>query len=234
MATGKKIRGSKAKPYRWEVGARLANEVQARNVAAAEESLRDLLGMIAAMRGKESFDEIRLRIVQVLSIANRAAYNAGANPHRLFEVNIAAIGRLIRTKSIPRLATVSRNTIRELIAIVPDKDYPAETKVDRALQYIREHCTRNISRETVAKFVSCSPSHLSHIFSRLTGHTFKQHVLKQRVEKAKILLRNTSTRIIDVAFEVGYDDPNYFSAAFKRVTGVTPLQYRKRIALPDG
>lgn len=189
--------------------------------------------MIAEGRGRKNLDEIKLRIVQVLSIANRAAYDAGANCHQLFQINIATIGKLIRAKNIAQVATVSRKTIRQLIALVPDRDYSAQTKVDLALQYIREHSILNISREAVAKFAGCSPSHLSHILSQLTGQTFKEHVLKQRMEKAKGLLRKVSTRIIDVAFEVGYEDHSSFSYAFKKVTGVTPLQYRKRIASPD-
>ena len=233
MVDGGKMRGSKVKPYRWEVGTRLANEVQARNVEAAEKSLQDILSMIVEMRRKENFDEIKLRIVQVLNIANRAAYNIGVNPERLFQLSVATIRQLIRAKSVAQLATVSRESVRKLIALIPDKDYPGETKINRALQYIREHCMQNISRETVAKIVACSPSYLSHMFSRLTGHTFKEHVLTQRMERAKSLLHKTSLRIIDVAFEVGYDDPNYFSYAFKRVTGITPLQYRKRIAASD-
>ena len=227
------MRQSKVERYRWGVGTHLANEVRAKNVEAAGKSLGNMLSMIAEGRGKENLDEIKLRMVQVLSIANRAAYDAGANCHRLFQVNIASIGKLIRAKSIAQVAAVSRKTIQQMISLVPDRDYSAQTKVDLALQYIHEHSVQNISREAVAEFAGCSPSHLSHILSQLTGQTFKEHVLKQRMEKAKGLLRKVSTRIIDVAFEVGYEDHSSFSYAFKKVTGVTPLQYRKRIASPD-
>ena len=231
--TNKAIRREKAERYRWEVGTHLANEVRARNVDAADRSLENILEMIAKGLGRENLDEIKLRIVQTLNIANRAAYDAGANCQRLFQINITTIGKLIRAKSIAQVATVSRKTIRQMIALVPDRDYLAQTKVDLALQYIREHSIEKISREAVAEFAGCSPSHLSHILTQLTGQTFKEHVLKQRMERAKGLLHKTSTRIIDVAFEVGYDDHSSFSYAFKKVTGVTPLQYRKRIASPD-
>jgi two-component system, response regulator YesN len=229
-----RIRRSKITPYRWEVCTRLANAVRAGDVEAAEERLRDVMALIAETRVEESVDEVKLRMVQVLGIVNRAAYSAGANHHRVFQVNITTIDRLIPTKTIPEITEVARKAIQTMIALVPDKDYFAKAKIDLALQYIQEHCTQNISRKAVAKLAACSPSHLSHIFSQLTGHTFTEYVLKQRMEKAKELLRKTSPRISDVAYEVGYDDPNYFSYAFKKVVGVSPFQYRKRIAPSEG
>jgi AraC-like DNA-binding protein len=229
----RKTRKSDVSLYRWEVGCRLVNEVRARDVEAAERSLQEMLGMFAEIRGNENFDEIKLRMVQAHGIASRAAYDSGANPDHILQLSITIMRRLIHAKSIRRLAAVSRDGIRKLVRLVPDTDRVAETKIDRAIHYIREHITEDISRETVARLLRCSPSHLSHLFTRLTGHTFKQYILVQRMEVAKRLLGKTSTRIADVAFEVGYDDPNYFSYAFRRVTGVSPLRYRRRIASPD-
>ena len=69
-------RDAMAKRYRWELGTQLANEVQARDVVAAERSILALLDVILEGSGSHGFDEVKLRMVQVLSIANRAAYDA--------------------------------------------------------------------------------------------------------------------------------------------------------------
>ena len=50
---------------------------------------------------------------------------------------------------------------------------------------------------------------------------------KKRMEKAKSLLENTSKRAYEVAEEVGFSDPHYFSVSFKKATGKTPTEYAK-------
>ena len=91
-----------------------------------------------------------------------------------------------------------------------------------------------MTRRDAARFAGCSVSHLSRAFRRSTGRTFKQILLSARMAKAKALLRGSSRRVVDVAFDVGYGDPNYFSFAFKRETGVTPTQYRRSVAPKRG
>jgi AraC-like DNA-binding protein len=58
------------------------------------------------------------------------------------------------------------------------------------------------------------------------GHSFSGLVRQVRVEEASSLLQDPEKRVIDVAFEVGYDDSSHFSRAFLEVTGVSPIQYR--------
>ena len=119
--------------------------------------------------------------------------------------------------------------MKRIIALVPDRDLSTTKKVNKAIDYIRKHCVENLTRDTVAEIIDCSPSHLSRIFSNATGHTFKEFVLQYRMEKAKQLLGRSHYTITEIAYEVGYNDPNYFSATFKRVVGITPSRYRSKI-----
>lgn len=82
------------------------------------------------------------------------------------------------------------------------------------------------SLDDVASRLYLSPNYLRQLFKRATGTTFVDHLTRLRMERAMILLRSTEIRIGDVAEEVGYVDARYFSACFKRHTGLTPSEFR--------
>ena len=78
----------------------------------------------------------------------------------------------------------------------------------------------------VAKEVNISPNYLSAVFSQEMGITFVEYLTTKRMERARELLRSTDKRSGDVAAEVGYKDPHYFSFLFKKTQGCTPRDYR--------
>ena len=64
----------------------------------------------------------------------------------------------------------------------------------------------------------------------LLGLTYSDLVQQARFEAAAELLKNPDTKIIDVAFDVGYEDPSNFARAFRRVSGITPREFRRELA----
>jgi len=96
-----------------------------------------------------------------------------------------------------------------------------------AISYIDEHfADDDISLNTIAKQVNVSANYFSAVFSQETGETFIEYLTKKRMEKAKQLLRQTSMRSGEIAFQVGYKDPRYFSFIFRKTVGCTPRDYR--------
>ena len=215
--------------YPWETGAKLAMQVQARDIEGAEQSISRLLEYIFKNEREKDFEETKLRVIQVLTIASRSTYNVGGKPDSLFNINLHFIKKMLSIKSREELLSLARDSIRQLISIIPVKNIADAEKITVALQYIREHCTSKILRKEVAEILICSSSHLSRLFSEITGHTFKEFVIKFRMEKAKELLRDTQLNVTDIAYDVGYNDPNYFTAVFKRTIGISPSQYKKEI-----
>ncbi len=96
-----------------------------------------------------------------------------------------------------------------------------------AVNFIDENFSdEDISLNRVADYVGVSPNHLSSTFSKELGSTFIEYLTRCRIDRAKELLSNTDLRSSEVAYEVGYRDPHYFSAAFKKACGMTPKEYR--------
>lgn len=85
-----------------------------------------------------------------------------------------------------------------------------------------------LSLQDAAAHVRMSPSHLSKVFAQETGETFIEYVMQMRIRKAMELLLSTNDKTYEVAFKVGYNDAHYFSNVFRKATGMTPRDFRKR------
>ena len=99
--------------------------------------------------------------------------------------------------------------------------------ISRAEEYVAENfCDPNISLISVARHVGLSSAHFSTVFSQTLGRSFINYLTAMRIEKAKSLLANTNMKLSDIAMEIGYNEPNYFSHVFRKVEGMTPKEYR--------
>ena len=87
----------------------------------------------------------------------------------------------------------------------------------------------DFSFSMLANEVGFSAGHMSGLFKRLFGTPFQDYFVSLRLERAKLLLLTTDKKIYEISEKVGFDNPNYFSAAFKKKYGCSPLQYRERI-----
>lgn len=106
-------------------------------------------------------------------------------------------------------------------------DHQSKKILKKALDYIEENYTQDtLSLNTVASAVNVSSNYFSAIFSQAMQVTFIEYVTQKRMEKAKKLLRQTEKHSGDIAQEVGYKDPHYFSFVFKKTQGCTPREYR--------
>lgn len=104
-------------------------------------------------------------------------------------------------------------------------------KVSDAIKFvidaINRRCNENISLGDIADEIHYSLPHLSAKFKSETGMTFTKYLQNVRIEKAASLLTATDMPIEEIAEQVGYKDINAFYSIFKRLTNVTPKEYRK-------
>jgi len=84
---------------------------------------------------------------------------------------------------------------------------------------------QNIGIAQIAYNLNITPNYLSMLFRRETGQPFVKYITKVRMEKAIQLLKSNRARINEVAKQVGYFNPRYFSKLFKKKYGCTPSKY---------
>ena len=96
-----------------------------------------------------------------------------------------------------------------------------------ALEYIDSHYMQDsLSLNEVASGIDVSANYFSAVFSQEMNMTFIEYVTKKRMEKAMKLLKQTDLSAAEIAGQVGYKDPHYFSFVFKKTQGCTPREYR--------
>lgn len=99
--------------------------------------------------------------------------------------------------------------------------------VEEAKGYIAEHFSSSeFSLNVIAAHIGVSPSYFSSIFKQETGQSFVEFLTKTRIDKACELLRCTNLRTAEIGEQVGYNDPHYFSATFKKVMAQSPKDYK--------
>ena len=103
-------------------------------------------------------------------------------------------------------------------------------KSDNVIQiakcYIAKHYTEDIGRSQVAAAVYLTPEYLAKIFKKAEGINIKDYIYQLRIQEAKRLLAG-NVRVSEVAQLVGFDNFAYFSTVFKKVTGLSPNEYKK-------
>ncbi len=97
------------------------------------------------------------------------------------------------------------------------KDSYCKKQAVMAQDYIeKNYGNPDISLNSVCAHLAMSTSYFSSIFKAYTGETFIEALTKKRIEKAKSLIENTSMKTYEIAGQVGYSDPHYFSSSFKK------------------
>ena len=99
--------------------------------------------------------------------------------------------------------------------------------VNSAIRYIEKHYTdENISLNSVAQAINISANYLSALFGQKMEVSFVEYLTQKRMNRAKQLLQRTNMRSSEIAYEVGYRDPRYFSFVFRKTQGCTPRAFR--------
>jgi two-component system response regulator YesN len=102
-----------------------------------------------------------------------------------------------------------------------------ENIIEKTIRFIEDHYMDHCSLSSAAAHVHLNAGYLSALFKKTTGESYTGYVTKIRMEKAKLLLMNTSMKITEVARAVGYDEPNYFANVFRHVCRCSPTEFRK-------
>jgi two-component system response regulator YesN len=111
-------------------------------------------------------------------------------------------------------------------ATIRIRERPEAVEIWKARKLIYEHSEEELPLRRVAKAVHISPNYLSEKFKEVTGVNFVQYVTRTRINKARVLLRDSNQRVSEIAFAVGFQSLSQFNRAFKKITRQTPTEFR--------
>lgn len=111
---------------------------------------------------------------------------------------------------------------------VTEEEYGRIKAVRTAIDYINRHVTENITLGDIAARVDLSPNYFSHIFKKSVGISLWEYITSKRIESAMALLSSDRERnMIDIAADCGFNNTANFNKMFRRVTGMTPSEFRR-------
>ncbi|MEI4771340.1 bifunctional transcriptional activator/DNA repair enzyme AdaA [Psychrobacillus sp. FJAT-51614] len=105
---------------------------------------------------------------------------------------------------------------------------PDEEWIDHIKGYIDLHFHERVTLDLLADIGHGSPFHLQRTFKKIVGISPVEYMQQVRIAKAKELLTNTKKSLVEIGKEIGMSNIPYFITLFKRVTGYTPIQFRKK------
>ena len=108
-----------------------------------------------------------------------------------------------------------------------EDSHPGDERVMRAIDYLERHLAEKLLIDDIAHAVALSPSRLAHLFKQHMGQSIQVHLETLRMQRAADLLRRTGFPVKQIAAQVGFESPFYFSQRFSRWAGCSPIQFRR-------
>jgi AraC family transcriptional regulator len=115
--------------------------------------------------------------------------------------------------------TTARTEGRRQAALAP-------VQVRRIREYIQTNLAADLGVAELAGQVNLSPHHFSMLFKHALGAPPHQYVLQERIDEARRQLAAGRMEISELALQLGFSDQSHFCRAFRKITGMTPKQYR--------
>lgn len=110
----------------------------------------------------------------------------------------------------------------------PAADDQALLRLGEALSHLERNIQQEVNLDELASIAHMSRRSFQRVFQAAMGVSPLTWLINQRIQRASAMLRHTDKRITEIAFDVGFNDSNYFTRQFRKVTGCSPRTYRTR------
>ena len=103
-----------------------------------------------------------------------------------------------------------------------------DDRIQKVLSHIRKNIYKTIDIDSLAAISCLSKDHFIRLFKKEINNTPLQYINQKKIEKAQLILITDSMPVKNISYLLAYEDHSYFNRLFKKLTGVTPQQYRDR------
>ncbi len=135
---------------------------------------------------------------------------------------------IIKANLYKILVTLLRSREEEIRPATTYRNIQNLENMDKVIQYINTNISKKLSLEELADISCFSRTYFSVLFKELNGVSPWDYINIKRVELAKTMLRNTNETVLYISSECGFSNLSNFNRIFKKVTGTTPTEFRKR------
>lgn len=179
---------------------------------------------------REMFPDVEVQDGSIVTEENRIYSSGGANSYwnlllYLVEKYTDRETAILASKYFA--IDIDRNNQLSFAMFKAQKDHD-DIEVKEAQEYIEKNIEERISVETLASRVAVGRRSLERRFKQATSNSILEYIQRVKIEAAKRSFENSRKNINQVMYDVGYTDTKTFRATFKKITGLTPVEYRNK------
>ncbi len=209
---------------------RVLRALQAGEAPAMAAALREFLSTAApAAGGVVQLEQARGLLTWACEHLTREVADLGAGTEPIQAVRERAVQIIMASPSSFAMTEAFRNLAEQLRQQVVQLFSQREQKIVTEIQrLIRETGPDKVTVHSLAKEMKLSAGHLGRVYSRTTGHTLEEFLIRQKLEMSKRLLLDPRLHVAEVADRCGFCNPAYFASVFKKYMHCTPRAYAKQ------
>jgi len=213
----------------WEEQAiyRIFKKIKLGSEAEFKEAICDCIQKVEKMRAiPQSY---QFFVMEFITYVFRFVNNNSIGREEIFKEGSDVYKTVLEFESVNQLKDWMIETAYKLQAKIQEqREGTTKSFVKSAKQYVQDHYAEvDLGLESLCKTLGVSVAYFSTVFKKETGKTFINYLTEVRMERAARLLLENEDKTYIVAEKTGYQDPNYFSYAFKKYFGQSPSKYRQ-------
>lgn len=219
---------AKGNPYPVREKERLLSAIKTGDVAESRKSLREFLEKFRVCV-EEKPGILKIRLYELAGSLIDSAILGGGDEKKLNDL----VAKYFNDINLIKDFNVAKDWLSGIVEEITGNigyvyDSRSRSLMENAKKYIEKNYKTQLSNKDVAKEIFISPSYFLSLFKKETGKTFTDYLTDVRIREAKNLLRTSEMNITEIAYEIGFNNSNYFSNIFKKTVGVSAKEYRKK------
>lgn len=202
----------------------LLSLIKLKDITGLMHKLDDIFNKIKA--SNLNFTSSHIIFSDLLWLINRICKEKSIELSEIFKSNEAPHITLTRMETISDINLWIRGLYKNLLESDNESNKEIRSEyIKRAIIYLKDHYTDNISQADLARYLNLTNNYLSKLFNEELGIGFSEYLCEMRLEKAKALLTSGKVDLKDIASLCGFNSYTYFFSVFKKKTGITPGKF---------
>lgn len=208
----------------------LMDFVRKGDTAALQEWIASAPAVRAGTIAGDQLRQMKNTLIVSATLVSRAAIRGGMSPDEALSLSDAFIRKCELLNTPEQISNLQYHMVldyAERVEKIRRGKYPSRLVLDVA-NYVKHHISEPINTEEMAKELFISRPYLSQKFREEMGETLTDFILKEKTEEAKRLLRYTDKTATMIGSYLGFSSQSHFTRVFRKYTGLTPAEFRKK------
>lgn len=207
----------------------LVKAIKGGNTSQSMDIIADVFNELKKDNGLKK-DYLHLLVIEIVNKFIRIILEFGADISEVYGDGFAPFA-MLNYDTLEDIKPKLKELVERTIEFVNRKHKAVNRNfIEKAKEFINSNYMKEgLSLSVIADSVHVSPGYLSQLFKQVVGESCIEYLTKVRINHAKRLLKDTTLKAYEIAYQIGFNDSQYFSTCFKKYVGVSPTDYRDMI-----